>query len=1327
MLCRQSIIGVFLTLFLFSGTAFAQTTYYIDAENGSDANNGRSEATAWKTISKISATGGFVSGDVISFKRGQTHFGRIVPSTSGLTFNAYGSGNRPVISGAVILNSWTSIGGGVYETSIAAAPKILMINGRKYSKGKYPDNGWMNIDNTSGGNITSGGLSGTNFTGAKAVIRKNRWIIDNDSISSQGGNTIYFSYKFYEPKQNYKFFITDHLACLSQFGEWYYDHAARKLRVFFGTNSPTAVTASISDNVMTIRNVNNTRVSELAFAFANQDIVYMSSTDNTRFSNCSFEYGYNAFGFWAGANTNANISSCTIRFMNNNGCYIAESGNNNGFVLEKNDFHQIGAIPGEGGNGDGTYTAINMGGGYPDYGPSSNARISNNTIDTVGYVGIMGGAQNLLITNNIISQYCFIKDDGGAIYGATIAPNKKISGNIILNGAVKAWEGSDNQNNYAYGLYMDNNSQNVILENNTVANGVVGIFVHDAQNITVQGNTIFNMSDKSIMVWKTGLGQNPVSNIIIRDNIAVNIKQDTRTLDVQNLKQDGTNIANWGSFDLNYYCRPLNETKTIYTGAGSGKLYSLSEWQALYGHDRNSKISPKTFPSNINPDDSIRFVYNPTSAQQATSLNGTYIDARNNQYVSSITLAPYSSAVLFVNSAVTSVPNQSPQANAGNDQIITLPTNSVTLSGSGVDADGTISSYQWRKISGPNGDVIDKAAAVATLITGLIAGIYIYRLTVTDNKGATSFDDVQITVNNAPAPPVVNNLPTVNAGQDIAIALPENSVNLNGSATDADGSIVSFSWAKISGPAGGNIQSANTASTLVTGLNAGTYVFRLTATDNAGAIATDDISVFVNTSLAPSPSNQAPIANAGNDIRITLPTNRVTLNGSGTDADGSVTSYAWSKVSGPSGGNIQTNNAASTNITGLSEGIYIYRLTVTDNAGAQATDDVQVIVTIAPPVAGNQAPTANAGSNQSITLPENNITLSGSGNDTDGSITAFAWTKIAGPAGGNIQSPTAANTVLTGLTEGTYTFRLTVTDNAGATATDDVQVIVNAAPIVPNRSPIANAGHDFSITLPANSVTLNGTASSDPDGNITTYGWRKIQGPAGSSFSSTNIASPAVNGLTRGQYEFELIVTDNRGASSTDRVLVTVIKINQKPVAKLTRDTISVALPVQNAELSAINSYDPDGIVTNYEWTYKKGPKEPKMLSPQSAKTIIADLITGTYEFDLVVTDDDGDKDKKAVVVIVKNSSNRRLIPDVSVYPNPATSLINVKISSEVEGRTSLTFIDMKGRPVMTDVFVKGYGSYTRQVNIGRIPKGTYTILIQIDQTEQVVKKLIKF
>jgi len=1320
----KSIFRIFFPILLISGNVFSQTTYYIDAISGNDANNGRSESSAWKTVNKVGNHNGFASGDVVSLKRGQSHFGRLIPPVNGLTFNSYGSGNLPEITGAIEQNSWTDIGGGVFETSIGVAPKIIMINGRKYSKGRYPDNGWLNIDNTSGGNITSSGISGRNFTGGKAVIRKNRWIIDNDSISSQSGSTINFTYKFYAPKQNFKFFITDHLSCLNTYGEWYYDHAARKLRVFFGGSGPAAVKASVLDNVVSIRGISNTTFRDLSFSFANQELVYLSSTNNTRFSNCTFEYGYNAMGFWTGSNTNANISNCSFRNMNNNGLYMPESGSNNGFVLENNNFHQIGAIPGEGGNGDGTYTAVNMGGGFMELGPTSNARVSFNSFDTVGYVAIMGGGENLLISNNFINYYCTIKDDGGAIYDSGPGVNKRITGNIVLNGAIGAWQGTEDQNTFAYGIYMDNDANTFEIDNNSIANGVVGIFLHDSRNINVHDNNIFNMKDKSIMIWRSGLGQSSVSGLNVQQNIAVNIDLTSRLLDIQNLSSDGRSIGSFGIINNNYYCRPLDDGKVIYS---TGNYHTLPEWQRLYGYDKDSKQSPKTFPRNINPSDSIKFVYNPTNSQQSTALNGTYIDARGNQYRSSITLAAYSSAILFVNSAITALPNQSPQANAGNDQIITLPTNSVTLNGSGVDADGTISSYEWRKMSGPNGDVIDKAAAVATLITGLIAGIYVYRLTVTDDKGATSFDDIQITVKNSLAPPVDNNSPTVSAGQDIAIALPENTVTLTGSATDADGTVASYVWTKMSGPAGGNLQTANAASTMVTGLNAGTYVFRLTVTDNAGAIATDDVSVQVNTSLAPSPSNQAPIANAGNDINITLPANSVTLTGTGTDADGSVSSYAWSKISGPSGGNIQNANTASTNITGLTSGTYIFRLTVTDNAGADATDDVQVIVTAAPPVAGNQLPTANAGSNQSVTLPVNTVTLSGSGNDADGSITTFAWTKISGPAGGNLQAPSAASTVVSGLVEGTYTYRLTVTDNSGATATDDVQVIVNAAPVVPNAAPNANAGHDISITLPTNSVTLNGTASADPDGSIVSYSWRKIQGPAGSTFTSTNIASPAVNGLARGQHEFELTITDNRGASSTDRVLVTVIKVNQKPVARLSRDTINVVMPVQNAELSALDSYDPDGLITQYDWTYKSGPKEPRILSPQSSKTIVADLVAGTYEFDLHVMDDDGEKDKKAVVVIVKNNSNRRLIPDVSIYPNPATNLVNIKISSDVEGRTTLTFIDMNGRPVMTDVFVKVYGSYTRQVNIGRLPKGTYSVLVQVDQTEKVVEKFIKF
>ncbi|MGB8190654.1 MAG: PKD domain-containing protein [Chitinophagaceae bacterium] len=92
----------------------------------------------------------------------------------------------------------------------------------------------------------------------------------------------------------------------------------------------------------------------------------------------------------------------------------------------------------------------------------------------------------------------------------------------------------------------------------------------------------------------------------------------------------------------------------------------------------------------------------------------------------------------------------------------------------------------------------------------------------------------------------------------------------------------------------------------------------------------------------------------------------------------------------------------------------------------------------------NLAPVANAGADQTITLPTSSVTLNGSAStDVDGTITAYAWTKISGPGGSGITNPSSAITTVTGLKQGTYVFRLRVTDNDGATGTDDVRVVVN--------------------------------------------------------------------------------------------------------------------------------------------------------------------------------------------------------------------------------------------------------------------------------------------
>lgn len=104
-------------------------------------------------------------------------------------------------------------------------------------------------------------------------------------------------------------------------------------------------------------------------------------------------------------------------------------------------------------------------------------------------------------------------------------------------------------------------------------------------------------------------------------------------------------------------------------------------------------------------------------------------------------------------------PVTTPTANAGSNQTITLPTSAVTLNGSGTAGAGhTISSYAWTQLSGPGTAVISNPASASTLVTGLMQGIYLFRLTVTNSASATATANVTITVNPAPQPGVTRHI-----------------------------------------------------------------------------------------------------------------------------------------------------------------------------------------------------------------------------------------------------------------------------------------------------------------------------------------------------------------------------------------------------------------------------------------------------------------------------------------------------------------------------------------------------------------------------------------
>jgi hypothetical protein len=239
---------------------------------------------------------------------------------------------------------------------------------------------------------------------------------------------------------------------------------------------------------------------------------------------------------------------------------------------------------------------------------------------------------------------------------------------------------------------------------------------------------------------------------------------------------------------------------------------------------------------------------------------------------------------------------------------------------------------------------------------------------------------------------------------------------------------------------------------------------------------------------------------------------------------------------------ISNANTATPSASGLTPGIYTFRLTVTDNSGAVSTDEVSITV-IPAPVLPNQAPVANAGSNQVITTPENSVVLNGSNSfDPDGTIDYYGWSQVSGPSTATISNSNAASTAVNGLVVGTYVFQLLVTDNNGTSNSDQVTIQVNAAVNKIDESPVAWAGTDTTIYMPASVFVLNASSSYDPDGSIASYQWQQLSGPNEAIASPSTGSRINVNDLQAGIYQFKLTVTDNQGATATATIKVTVEK-----------------------------------------------------------------------------------------------------------------------------------------------------------------------------------------
>jgi len=390
--------------------------------------------------------------------------------------------------------------------------------------------------------------------------------------------------------------------------------------------------------------------------------------------------------------------------------------------------------------------------------------------------------------------------------------------------------------------------------------------------------------------------------------------------------------------------------------------------------------------------------------------NPSHVYATPGNFTATLTVTDNNGATANATVAISAIANQPPTAAAAAAPTAGLAPLAVAFTGSGSDPDGTIASYAWTFGDGGTANVQNPSHTYAS------AGNFTATLTVSDNDGATGSSSVAIAVSSAGnQPPTASAVATPTSGKAPLV------VAFTGSGSDTDGSIASYAWSF------GDGGSSTAQSPSHTYLSPGNYTATLTVTDNGGATGSSTAGIVVT-------SNQPPAASASATPTSGTAPLLVTFTGSGTDPDGTVSSYSWTFGDGG------TSAAQNPTHTYASGGSFTATLTVADNNGATGSSSVGITV-IAPT---NQPPVANAGPDQVNRDPGVTVLLSGAASsDPDGSITSFQWTQT----GGATVSLTGANTATPSFvapvnTTATYTFTLTVTDNGSPQGSAQDTVIV---------------------------------------------------------------------------------------------------------------------------------------------------------------------------------------------------------------------------------------------------------------------------------------------
>ncbi|MFH6998490.1 gliding motility-associated C-terminal domain-containing protein [Flavobacterium sp. FlaQc-57] len=586
-----------------------------------------------------------------------------------------------------------------------------------------------------------------------------------------------------------------------------------------------------------------------------------------------------------------------------------------------------------------------------------------------------------------------------------------------------------------------------------------------------------------------------------------------------------------------YFCD--GRTSTVLKGTTPLYVGETVQWTQTGGPTAviQSPTSPSTLVSGLNAFGTYTFLYTLTNSTTNCVRTGTYtVTLEETMSISGGSNQELSCGVFSATMPITSV---------GNGQI------------------------KWQIVDGPINPfyptyptaLINFSGSSLTIDNLVVSGNYIVRLLkvpVTESQCETVSDNILIISSAQP----VNS----NAGTTQVLPCNATSATLAGNIpTRGRGK-----WSQVSGPTTVTFTDASQSTTAVSPLVNGRYKFRWTISGGLACNDTQSTSEVVVSSAMPT------AAQAGNDQSVCFGA-PVQLQGNATMTSENGT---WT-VSPTAGITFSDVNDPNSKAFGLAQNtVYAFTWTIANGCGS-SSDTVNVTTN------NTQGANADAGVDQCLGTGSTSVMLTAN----DPSPGNGLWVQTAG-ATGTIVSPTQFNTAVTGLSDGNYEFKWTVTNVGCSDASDTVAITI--APAIT----IAQAGNDQNLCT--NSATVTGNTPATGETGL----WELVSGGDGPVITNPTSPTTTIINLTAGGWVYKWTISRGVCAASSDSVQ---LNVDEPP-------STAVAGPDQilcNQTSTILAATTP--AVGRSLWTLISGPNSPVFSNTRSATSTLSGLITGEY------------------------------------------------------------------------------------------------------------------